>query len=41
VVVPVIFGSIGTLFGMFAVFGLSALMLGSGGVMTRDKTSPR
>jgi predicted MFS family arabinose efflux permease len=37
VVVPVIFGSIGTLFGMFAVFGVSALMLGSGGVLTREK----
>jgi len=40
VIVPIIFGSIGTLFGMFAVFGVSALMLGSGGVLTRDK-SPR
>ena len=38
VVVPIIFGSIGTLFGMFAVFGVSALMLGSGGVLTREKT---
>jgi MFS family permease len=37
VVVPIIFGSIGTLFGMFAVFGVSALMLGSGGVLTREK----
>ena len=41
VVVPIIFGSIGTLFGMFAVFGVSALMLGSGGVLTRDRNSPR
>jgi MFS family permease len=40
VVVPVVFGSIGTLFGMFAVFGVSALMLGSGGLLTRDKTLP-
>ena len=38
VVVPVIFGSIGTLFGMFAVFGVSALMLGSGGILTREKS---
>lgn len=37
VIVPIIFGSIGTLFGMFAVFGVSALMLGSGGVLTREK----
>jgi predicted MFS family arabinose efflux permease len=37
VIVPVIFGSIGQLFGMFAVFGVSALMLGGGGVLTRDK----
>ncbi len=37
VIVPIIFGSIGTLFGMFAVFGVSALMLGSGGLLTRDK----
>jgi predicted MFS family arabinose efflux permease len=36
VVVPVIFGGIGTLFGMFAVFGSSALMLGGGGMLTRD-----
>ncbi len=41
VVVPIVFGSIGTLFGMFAVFGISALMLGSGGALTRDKSAPR
>ena len=40
VIVPVIFGSIGTLFGMFAVFGVSALMLGSGGVLTRERKNP-
>ena len=37
VVVPVVFGSIGTFFGMFAVFGASALMLGAGGALTGDK----
>lgn len=39
VVVPVIFGSIGTLFGMFAVFGASACMLGAGGMLTDTKSS--
>ena len=40
VIVPIVFGSIGTLFGMFAVFGVSALMLGGGGVLTREKSKP-
>ena len=35
VVVPIFFSGIGTLFGMFAVFGVSACMLGSGGLLTR------
>jgi MFS family permease len=37
VVVPIAFGSIGTLFGMFAVFGVIALMLGSGGLLTHER----
>ena len=37
VVVPVVFGSIGTLFGMFAVFGVIALLLGSGGLLTQER----
>ncbi len=41
VVVPVVFGTIGTLFGMFAVFGVSAAMLGGGGVLTRENASRR
>ena len=32
---PLFFGAIGTAFGIFAVFGLNALMLASGGVLTR------
>lgn len=35
VVVPVVFSGIGTLFGMFSVFAVSACMLGSGGLLTR------
>jgi predicted MFS family arabinose efflux permease len=34
---PVIFGSIGSAFGLFAVFWLSALMQGSGGLVSRPK----
>jgi MFS family permease len=35
VVVPVIFGTIGSLFGLFAVFWVNAAMLGAGGALTR------
>lgn len=37
VVVPVVFGSIGSAFGLFAVFWGNALMLASGGVLSRPK----
>jgi MFS family permease len=39
VVVPVVFGSIGSAFGLFPVFWIFALMLGSGGMLSRDKTT--
>ena len=35
VVVPVVFGTIGSLFGLFAVFWVNAAMLGAGGALTR------
>ena len=36
VVVPVLFGIIGSVFGLFAVFWVNAMMLGSGGILTRS-----
>jgi MFS family permease len=36
VVVPVVFGTIGSVFGLIAVFWVNALMLGSGGMLTRS-----
>jgi predicted MFS family arabinose efflux permease len=38
VIVPVVFGSIGSVFGLFPVFWIFALMLGSGGMLSRSKT---
>ncbi len=35
VIVPVVFGSIGSLFGLFPVFWVNALLLASGGAITR------
>ena len=41
VVVPVLFGSIGTVFGMIPIFWLDALMLAGGGwIMHRDSKVP-
>ena len=34
VVVPVLFGSLGSVFGLVAVFWVNGLMLGSGALMT-------
>ena len=39
VVCPVIFGSLASAFGMFPVFWVNALMLGTGGVLSRPKNS--
>jgi len=41
VVVPVLFGTIGSLFGLFVVFWVNALMLGSGGILTGSKSARR
>ena len=41
VVVPVLFGTIGSLFGLFAVFWVNALMLGSGGILTGSESARR
>jgi hypothetical protein len=35
VVVPVVFGSIGSMFGLFPVFWINALMLATGGAITK------
>ena len=35
VIVPVVFGSVGSLFGLFPVFWINALLLASGGAITR------
>jgi hypothetical protein len=35
VIVPVVFGSIGSLFGLLPVFWVNALLLASGGAITR------
>ena len=35
VIVPIVFGSIGSLFGLFPVFWINALLLASGGAITR------
>jgi len=37
VIVPVVFGSIGSAFGLFPVFWIFALMMGSGGMLSRSK----
>ena len=37
VVTPVIFGTIGSIFGLFAVFWANAALLGGGGVATRTR----
>jgi MFS family permease len=39
VVCPLLFGVVGSLFGLFAVFWVNALMLGSGGLLTRFEGS--
>src|SRR6185503_1716545 len=39
VVLPVIFGSIGSVFGLAAAFWLNALMMGGGGLMSRPDES--
>lgn len=39
VIVPVLFGTLGSAFGLFAVFWVNALMLGSGGLLTRASTT--
>ena len=39
VVSPVVFGSIGSAFGLFPVFWIGALMMGTGGMLSRPKTS--
>ena len=36
-VVPVVFGSIGSAFGLFPVFWINALMLGTGGILSRPE----
>jgi hypothetical protein len=41
VVTPVIFGSIGSFFGLFAVFWGNAALLGGGGVITGARTARR
>lgn len=38
VIVPVMFGSIGSLFGLFPVFWMNALMLAFGGALTKAGT---
>lgn len=35
IIIPVLFGSIGSVFGTFTVFGVNALMLASGGVLSK------
>ena len=37
VIGPAFFGSIGSMFGLFPVFWISAIMMGSGGVLSRTK----
>jgi hypothetical protein len=41
VVTPLIFGSIGSIFGLFAVFWGNAALLGGGGVLTGARASRR
>jgi MFS family permease len=41
VVVPVVFGSIGSMFGLFPVFWVNALMLASGGALSRTDRGRR
>ena len=41
VVVPVLFGSLGSAFGLFAVFWVNALVLGSGGLLMRRRAGER
>jgi MFS family permease len=41
VVVPVVFGSIGSMFGLFPVFWVNALMLASGGALSRPGAKVR
>lgn len=41
VVVPILFGSVGSAFGLFPVFWSNALLLVSGGVITKPGKSPR
>ena len=40
VIGPAFFGSIGSMFGLFPVFWISAIMMGSGGVRSRTKHGP-
>ena len=41
VVTPIVFGSIGSIFGLFAVFWGNAVLLGGGGVLTRAHAAGR
>ena len=41
VIVPVLFGSLGSAFGLFAVFWINALVLGSGGLLMRRRAGER
>ena len=41
VVGPLVFGSIGSAFGLFPVFWVNALMMASGGLISRRRTSRR
>ncbi|HEV8518664.1 MAG TPA: MFS transporter [Burkholderiales bacterium] len=41
VIVPVLFGSLGSAFGLFAVFWVNALVLGSGGLLMRRRAGER
>ena len=38
---PIVFGSIASAFGLFAMFWINALMMGSGGILTRSKKRRR
>jgi predicted MFS family arabinose efflux permease len=41
VIVPVLFGSLGSAFGLFAVFWVNAMVLGSGGLLMRRRAGER
>ena len=41
IVVPIVFGTLGTAFGVAPVFLANALILTVGGVLNRDRTQPK